>query len=65
METRMNTDKSNSIVEVLMSRDGMTRDEATYVLAELRGLVADGEDPEALLADELGLEPDYIDDLIQ
>lgn len=28
-------------------------------------MVAEGEDPEALLADELGLEPDYIDELMQ
>lgn len=53
----------DSIVSILMRRDRMTRDEANDLLEELRGRVIDGEDPEELLH-EIGLEPDYIFELI-
>ena len=55
----------NQIVEILISRDGMSRKEAE---AELRRVRAEfdptSDDPEEVLAYEFGLEPDYIMDLL-
>jgi len=53
------------ILPVLMRRDGMSRAEAEDLIAEARKRVLEyGEDPEEVLADEFGLEPDYIYDLL-
>lgn len=53
------------ILPVLMRRDGMSRAEAEDLIAEARKRVLEyGEDPEEILADEFGLEPDYIYDLL-
>ena len=53
-----------SIVRVLMTRDGMSKAEADAFIEELKERVGEGEDPETLLFEELGLEPDYIFELI-
>ncbi len=53
-----------SLQNVLMNRDRMTEEEALDVIDQLRHRVRDGEDPEELLHSELGLEPDYIFDLL-
>jgi hypothetical protein len=53
-----------SLREVLMRRNGMSGDEADELIEEARERVAEGEDPEEVLHDEFGLEPDYIWDLI-
>jgi len=52
-----------SIKDILISRDGKTEDEAINEIMDMRQQVMDGEDPEELLH-EIGLEPDYIFDLI-
>ena len=60
----------NRIVEILMNRDGLTQAEAEDQLHEVSEMVdeavSDGrfEDVEDILACELGLEMDYIMDLI-
>lgn len=57
--------ESYKILPVLMRRDGMSRAEAEDLIAEARKRVLEyGEDPEEVLADEFGLEPDYIYDLL-
>ena len=56
---------TNKVIEVLMERDGLTREEAIERVDEVRELIF--EDPgvaEDILADELGLELDYIFDII-
>lgn len=53
-----------TILEVLMRRDGYTRREAIEAIFEARARVADGEDPEDVLQEEFGLEPDYFMDLL-
>lgn len=53
----------NEIVKILMRRDNMTEEEAEETYAEAREAICDGEDPEEVLYD-LGLEPDYIFDLL-
>lgn len=53
-----------SLQSVLMRRDDMTAEEALDTIADLRNRVMGGENPEELLYDELGLEPDYIFDIM-
>ena len=50
--------------QVLMRRDGLSAAEADELIAEARERVLEGEDPEEILHDDFGLEPDYIWDLI-
>jgi len=53
-----------SIVDVMMERDDMSEFEANKMVEDARLLVQQGADPEAVLQDCFGLEPDYIFDLI-
>lgn len=53
----------NEIKRILMRRDEMTEEEAEETLAEAREAISEGENPEEVLYD-LGLEPDYIFDLL-
>lgn len=59
----------NNIVMILMTRDGMTADEATELLRDVqqraKEALYDAEIVEELMADELGLELDYIFDLLE
>lgn len=54
----------DSILEVLMRRDGMSKEDAQEWIEEAKQMVADGCDPEEVVHDEFGLEPDYIWDLM-
>ena len=65
----------NKIVSILMKRDGVSRTEAESRVSECKELINDvlGEDGDAfsmydeisdIILDELGLDPDYIFDLI-
>ena len=54
----------NRVVAILMARDNMSEKEATELVKECRQMIYDGEDPEDVLQYELGLEPDYIFDII-
>ena len=56
---------NNRIVQIIMDRDDMTRSEAMEMLAEAREMIAEGEDPEEVLYDYFGLEPDYVFDLLE
>jgi len=53
-----------TIEKTLMQRDGYTREEAREALRDARQRVLDGENPEEILYEDFGLEPDYIFDLI-
>lgn len=61
---------AGNLVKVLMERDGMSRQEAEALIAETREEIfasfdeEGGMDPEEIIANNLGLEPDYIFDLI-
>ena len=52
-----------TLKEVLMRRDEMTSKEADEEIKEMRARFMDGENPEDILY-EIGLEPDYIFDII-
>jgi hypothetical protein len=58
----------NRVVKILMERDGLTQREATRQLKEVREMLYDcGFDPvesEDIVLSELGLEMDYIFDII-
>lgn len=60
----------NELVNVLMKRDGMTREQAIQEIEEARAAMyeciedGDYEGAEDVLSDFFGLEPDYIDFLI-
>jgi ribosomal protein S18 acetylase RimI-like enzyme len=53
----------NQVVQILMNRDELTRQQAEEEVGFAMVRVKDGEDPEGVLWD-LGLEPDYIFDII-
>ena len=60
----------NKIIEILMKRDGMSLEDATIhykaAKAEINDAIANGDCDlvEDLMAEEFGLEPDYILDLL-
>lgn len=55
-----------TIIKILMRRDGVTREEAIEMYEDCKSELMDafdgtsGLDPEEVLQEELGLEPDYI-----
>ncbi len=58
----------NDIIDVLINRDGFTREEAIneikFVKEEIMNAILNGQDPEDILIEQLGLEPDYLFDLL-
>lgn len=56
----------NKVVEILMKRDGMTKAEAESLVEETREELLSGDPWEAedIIADYLGLESDYIMDIL-
>lgn len=58
------------IVRILMDRDGVTREEAFEMYEDCRSELFDAMcgtscvDPDDVLMEQLGLEPDYLDDFI-
>lgn len=55
----------NDLIRVLMTRDGMTEEEAYRAVSIASEKIWEGEDPEDILEYEFGLEPDYVYDLIE
>jgi hypothetical protein len=53
----------DSLLEVLVKRDGLSKDEALRQIEEAKEEVRNGQEPGQLLEDWFGLEPDYIYDL--
>lgn len=53
-----------SLRQVLMRRDDLTGEEADQLIDDARQQVLDSEDPEEVLLNEFGLEPDYVFDLL-
>lgn len=54
----------NAIVKILIERDGYEFSEALLALQDARREISNGANPEEILLDNFGLEPDYIFDLI-
>lgn len=57
---------NNEVIRILMERDGLSREEARERLDEVREMVYEADlcEVEDILADELGLEMDYICDIL-
>ena len=55
----------SELARILMERDGLTQEEAYEQVRQARLRVSQGEDPEEILHDEFGLEPDYVFSLLQ
>ncbi len=55
----------SELARVLMERDGLSYSEAEEQIQEARNMIFSGEyyDPEECLAEQFGLEPDYVFDL--
>lgn len=53
-----------TLKQVLMRRDGLSAAEAQRAVNAARQRVWEGEDPEEVLEEEFGLEPDYVMDLL-
>lgn len=53
-----------NLIQVLMKRDGLSDKEAKEQVREARQRVLEGEDPEEVLYEEFGLEPDYVMELL-
>ena len=51
------------IIQILMNRDGVTRTEAIHLIDEAREEILATGQVDEIMADVLGLEPDYIMDL--
>lgn len=54
----------NTIKQILINRDNMTDAEAEETIQEAKQRVYEGENPEKILFEEFGLEPDYFFDLL-
>lgn len=56
----------NKIIEILMTRDGIDEETAREMLEETKELIFSSDVMEAdqIMAEQLGLEPDYIEDLL-
>jgi hypothetical protein len=52
------------IVPILMQRDGISQAEAEELVDDAKQRVLAGEDPEEILLEDFGLEPDFLFDLI-
>lgn len=52
------------LVRAVMARDNLSRSEAESMVREARNEIANGADPEEILNEYFGLEPDYIFDLL-
>lgn len=53
-----------SIRTILMVRDGISAKDADDMILDAQCRVVKGEDPEEILLNEFGLEPDYIFELL-
>jgi hypothetical protein len=53
----------SELKKVLMERDGLTSGEADAAISVAKQRVFEGENPEEVLEEEFGLEPDYFFDL--
>lgn len=53
------------IVDILMGRDSMPRSEAEEMVHDAKVRVLNGEDPEEILYEDFGLEPDYVFELLE
>lgn len=55
----------NKVIKILMNRDGLTESEAKELINETQEMIiAEPEDADQIISEQLGLEPDYLFDII-
>lgn len=55
----------NTIINILIERDGITRDEAKSIVYDVRDrIISNPFNADEIIESELGLEPEYLDYLI-
>lgn len=54
-----------TLKEILILRDDNTPEEADELISIAKERMMNGDDPEEILHEEFGLEPDYVFDLIE
>ena len=55
----------NKVIKILMNRDGLTENEAKELINETQEMIiAEPEDADQIISEQLGLEPDYLFDII-
>lgn len=57
----------NRIINILMERDGLPREEAIILINETKEMILETDDiweADAILMEQLGLEPDYLKDFL-
>lgn len=55
------------IINILMERDGLPREEAILLIEQAKDMILDADDiwkADAILMEQLGLEPDYMEDFL-
>jgi hypothetical protein len=57
-------EKFSDVKRILIERDGNTPEEADELIADAKNRVMEGENPENILMEDFGLEPDYIFDIL-
>lgn len=56
----------NQVIQILMERDGLTEKEANELLSDVRDMICeDPDEAEDIVMEELGLEMDYIFDILE
>lgn len=60
--------KENPVVKIISERDGISIEEAVKIVKhtalEMDEAMMNGDSPEEVLMDELGLEPDYVFEIL-
>lgn len=54
-----------NLKETIMERDNLSEEEANQMIEDAKEQVFAGEDPDEVLANDFGLEPDYVFDLLE
>ena len=57
--------EQETLVQLLMRRDGLSETEAEEQVDDARSRVKFGEDPEEILYEEFGVEPDFVFELLE
>lgn len=55
----------NKVIEILINRDGLTESEAKELIYETKEMIiTEPEDADQIISEQLGLEPDYLFDIL-
>lgn len=55
----------DALLTTLINRDNLSKKEAMILINDMAQQVLEGEDPEEVLMSDVGLEPDYVMELLE